>query len=275
VPMPMKTKTGVSMLALDLPWRDLNTVDFNAEGLIDSLQGMVTPIISVGTNAILEAIDKPLHGFGRGKAKHGNRMVLTPGYMQNQIPGEPINEAVKNSGSGFKKRLGITIRKDPVLSQKFGKDILREYVPEHVAWWFNQVPMLAFAAKFTGEDLTSEQARAFSTASYMVGFRMFEFRPEQAMEMNLFQMRPGLQDEWAGRGETEGLPRGNIAMDADVMRAVEAHRQAVEQGRKKPRVSRIARPPGMQAPDIVDTTWPNEEQQRREALRRIQRGGAP
>jgi len=239
VRLPGKTKFGVSMLALDLPWRDLNLVDFNAKDLVGSLQSMMTPIVQVSVNTVLEALDKELSGFGKGKARYGNKMVEAPAWMKAVIPGTPHRTGEKGSATGFKAKFGFELRPDPYLSHKEGKPIIKEYIPEHVLWWFNQLPMMAFATKAMKEELTSEEKRLYAGMSYLFGFRLLEFQPEAARESQMFEVSRRAHEEAAGRIDTVGFDR-NWAAEAEMwdtdLKAREAARKAGELKRKVERV---------------------------------------
>jgi len=264
VRLPHKTKLGVSMLALDLPWRDLNLVDMNLMSSLESLQHMITPIVSVGGNGIMDILDRDLFGFGRGKRRYGNEMVEAPGWMKTMIPGEAIKPGVDNSGSGYKKRLGFELRADPYLSAQEGTQIIKEYIPEHVGWWFNQIPMMAFAGKMSGEDLTKEQKRAYAGISYLFGFRMLEYQPVQAQQMAMYDIAEGVRRERPGHLTTGGVSR-NLAEDAAVMSALAAYEL-----RKKNEAKLTARGGGWgmtgPMPPSIQRTWKGEEEVRKESM---------
>ena len=272
IPLPGKTKGGLSMLALDLPWRDLNMLDLNAEDLMSQLQSMTTPILQVGVNAIAEALDKNLYGFGKGKTWVGNELVEAPGWLADYMPGEAMLPGQKKSGSGFKKQLGFEKRPDAILSAKFGKAVFKEYMPEHVGWWFNQIPMMAFASKFTGEDLTKEEMRAYQAMSYVFGWRTLLFDETASQEQNMFEVGEGVRREAPGRITTKRRKR-SPAQDARITQMMLDYKKRKAAGELQPQVGGQWMTPTMEWPG-GKAEWPETtEQIRSKALRAMQRGG--
>lgn len=272
IPLPGQSKGKRSMLALDLPWRDLNMLDLNSEDLMEQIMSMTTPIAQVGLNGIAEALDKNLYGFGKGKTWVGNEMVESPGWLRDFMPGEAMVSGRK-SGSGWKKKLGFEMRPDPILSAKTGKKEMKEYMPEHVSWWFNQIPMMAFAGKFTGDDLTKEEARAYQAMSYVFGWRQLSFDETASQEMNMFEVGEGVRREAPGRLTTARRKR-SAAEDAKIGALIQKYRERKAAGKLRPKMGGTRFAPAAEWGDKPGEAQGQEsiEQIRARALRAAARG---
>jgi hypothetical protein len=217
IPLPGRTSRGtLRMITVDVPWRDINMVDFNPKDFLENVKSMMTPIVQVGWNSLNDAAGNPMSSFGKGKPIVSSAMVEAPGWLRDHTPGDPMLPGVKGSGSGAKKRLGFELRPDPVLSASEGKQVMKEYIPESKLWYFNLLPPAAFLSRQTTGDLTKEQRALYGKYAYLSGFRMFEYDETMAQEANIFQSAKELHESQApGRSTTAGRKR-DAASDARV-----------------------------------------------------------
>jgi len=258
VPLPIRTGKegggaekgqGVMMVTLDIPWRDLNMIDWPTEkNLWESLGSMTTPVFKIGWNAIAQLSRNPLKGFGRGKERIVQGVpAIAPAWMHD-LPGTPASPG--KEATGVKKILGIELRPDEFIKAQEGKIVLREYVPEHILWWLHQIPMIQQLSKATTETKVGEVARQLSMFAWWGGIRAHEYQPAIAKEQRIWEMKRGVQDLYERHAKTRGVERdllteAEISADKQVLESIEEYK-ARKAGKKVPQ-TRIFGHPSMKA----------------------------